>query len=98
MNDVIAPKRSSLRPGLFEAAMFLKLNISLILKNPVDVTESPIWNTLIPPCHELPDDIDDSDDNENEDDDDEVEKDDNDNDEDDLSPMPIKSEEANYTC
>jgi hypothetical protein len=41
---------------------------------------------------ELPDDIDDSDDNENE-------KDDvDDDDEDDLSPVLVKSVEADYTC
>ena len=90
MNDVITLKRSSLKPELVEATMFLKLNMSLILNNPTNVTESPIWNTLIPYCLELPDDIDDSDDNENEEDDD-------DND-DDLSPVPVESEEASYMC
>ena len=59
------------------------------------VAESPIWNTLIPSRFELLDDVDDSDDYENEEDDDN----DNDNDDDDyLSPMPIESEEADYTC
>ena len=33
MNDVIAPKQSSLKPGLVEATMFLKLNMSLIPNN-----------------------------------------------------------------
>ena len=62
MRDVIAPKRSSLRPGLFEASMFLKLSISLIPNNPTHVEESLIWNTLIPSRHELLDDIDDDND------------------------------------
>ena len=91
MNDVIAPNRSSLKPRLVEAAMFLKLNMSLILNNPTNVPESLIWNTLIPSCPKFPNDIDDSDDNQNEEDDD-------DNDDDDLSPVPVESEEANYTC
>jgi hypothetical protein len=59
MNDVIAPKRSSLRPKLVEATMFLKLSMSLIPINLVDVVESLIWNTLIPFSLELVDDIDD---------------------------------------
>ena len=42
MNDVIAPNRSSLKPRLVEAAMFLKLNMSLILNNPTNVPESLI--------------------------------------------------------
>jgi hypothetical protein len=75
MNDVIAPKWSSLTPGLVEVAMFWKVNMSLILNNPTDFGESPIWNTLIPFRRELPDDIDDSDDNENEKDDEEEEED-----------------------
>jgi hypothetical protein len=68
MNDVIAPKRSSLRPRLIEASMFLKLYMSLILNNPIDVTETPIWNTLITSNPKLPNDIGDSDGNENDDD------------------------------
>ena len=64
--------------------------MSLIPNNPTDVGKSPIfWNTLIPSCPELPDDIDDSDYSENEEDD---------NDNDDLSLVPVESEEANYTC
>jgi hypothetical protein len=94
MNDVIAPKQSSLRPRLVEATMFLKLNMSMIPNNPTYVVESPIWNTLIPSRPELPNDIDDSDDNENEENDDEVEEDDDD----DLSLMLVESEEANYMC
>ena len=47
------------------------------------------WNTLIPPCPELPNDIDDYDD---------IEKEVDDDDDDDLSPMPVESEEADYTC
>ena len=47
---------------------------------------SPIWNTLIPSRPELPYDIHDSDDNDDDDEDD------------DLSPVPIESEEADYTC
>ena len=86
MNDVIAPKRSSLKPKLVAATMFLKLNMSLIPNNPIDFTESPTWNTLIPSRHELPNDIDDFDDEEEEEEDD------------DLSPMSIESEEADYTC
>ena len=73
--------------------MFLKLNRSLIPDNPTDVAESPIWNTLIPSRLELPNDIDNSDDNENEDD-----NNNDGDDEDDVAPMPVKSEEANYTC
>ena len=93
MNDVIASKRSSLIPILIETMMFLKLNMSPIPNNLAYVAESPIWNTLIPSRFELLDDVDDSDDYENEEDDD------NDNDDDDyLSPMPIESEEADYTC
>jgi hypothetical protein len=42
MNDVIAPKWSSLRPGLVEASMFLKLSMSLIPNNPTHDEESPI--------------------------------------------------------
>ena len=87
MNDVIAPKQSSLRPRLIEATMFLELNMSLIPKNPTYVTESPIQNTLIPSCLELPDDIDNFDE----------EEDDNDDDDDDLSPTLVESEEADYT-
>ena len=86
MKDVIAPKRSSLMPRLVEAAMFLKLNTSLIPNNPVDVMEYLIWNTLISSQPKLPNDIDDFDDNENEEDDD------------DLSPVLVESEEADYTC
>ena len=56
--------------------------------------ESSIWNTLIPSCPELPDDIDDSDDNENEDD----EEDDDNNNDDDLSPVPVEIEEVDYMC
>ena len=42
--------------------MFLKLYINLIPNNLGDVTESPIWNTLIPSRLELSYDIDDYDD------------------------------------
>ena len=59
----------------------------MIPKNPVDVAESLIRNTLIPFCLELPNDIVDSHDNENEEDD-----------EDDLSPMPVERKEADCTC
>ena len=52
--------------------------------------ESPIWNTLIPSCPKLPNNIDDSDDNEEE----EEEEDEDD----DLSPVPVESEEADYKC
>jgi hypothetical protein len=93
MNDVTAPKQSSLRSKLVEATMFLKVNMSLIPNNPTYVTKSSIWNTLIPCRLELLDDIGDSNDNEIEEDDD-----DDDNDDDDLSLVPIKSEETNYTC
>ena len=91
MNDVIAPKRSSLKPKLVAATMFLKLNMSQIPNNLVDVVESPVWNTLIPSRPELPDDIDDSNDNENEEEGDEI-------DDDDLSLVPIQSEQIDYTC
>ena len=47
---------------------------------------SLIWNTLVPSHPQFPNDIDNFDDNENEDDDN------------DLSPMLVKSEEADYTC
>jgi hypothetical protein len=60
------PKRSSLTPKLVAATMFLKLNMSLIPNNPVDVTESPIWNTLISSHPEMLDDIDDYGDKEEE--------------------------------
>ena len=73
-----------LKPELVEAMMFLKLNMSLIPKNPTDLVESLIWNTLIPSRPKLPDDIDNSDG-------------DDDNDDDDLSPMPVICEEPNYT-
>jgi hypothetical protein len=82
MNDVIIPKQSSLIPKLVEATMYLELNMSLIPHNLACVVESPIWNTLIPSCLELPDDIDDSEEEEEED----------------LSSMPTESEEADYTC
>jgi hypothetical protein len=87
MNDVIAPKRSSLKPMLVKASMFLKLNISLNPNNSANVARSPILNTLIPSRPELLDDIDDFDDNENEEEED-----------DELSPMSVESEETDYTC
>ena len=62
--------------------------MGLILNNPVEFTESSIWNSLIPSRPELPHDINDYDDNENEDNDDEEE---------DLSPMLVESEETDYT-
>ena len=89
MNDVIAPKRSSLRLGLVEATMFLKPNMSLILENLADVVESLIWNTLIPNRLELLDDINEFDDYENEEGDD---------DDEDLSLVPIENEEADHMC
>ena len=99
MNDVIALKRSSLRPRLVEATMFLKLYKNLIPNNPPDIKESLIWNTLIPLHHELPDNVDDFDDNENEEEEEEEDDDDDDNDEDDdLSLVPVDSEESDYTC
>jgi hypothetical protein len=76
--------------------------MNLIPNNPIDIAEFPVWNTLIPSGHELPDDIDVSDDNENEEDDDDDEEeeeeegdgDDNDDvdEDDDLSPVPAESE------
>jgi hypothetical protein len=73
--------------------------MSLIPNNLVDVTQSPIWNTLIPSRLEMPDDIDDYDDSENEgDDDDEEEEEEEEDDDNDLSPVPIESEETNYMC
>jgi hypothetical protein len=47
-----------------------------------------------------PNDIDDFDDNENEEDGDDEKQEDNDDDnvDDDLSPMPVESEETDYTC
>jgi hypothetical protein len=48
MNDVIAPKQSSLKPKLIATTMFLKLNMSLLLNNPVNVAESPVLTTSIP--------------------------------------------------
>jgi hypothetical protein len=77
--------------GVVRATMFLILNMSLILNNLANLAESPICNTLIPFRLELPDEIDDSNDNKNEEQDD-------DDDDDDLSPMPLESEEADYTC
>jgi hypothetical protein len=94
MNDGIAPKRSSLRPKLVEATMFLKSSMSLIPINLVDVVESLIWNTLIPFSLELVDNIDDPNDNENEQDDDEEQDDDDNDDDDDLLPMPVEIEEV----
>ena len=41
MNDI--------KPKLIVVAMFLKLDMSLIPNNPADISESPIWNTLVPP-------------------------------------------------
>ena len=64
--------------------------MTLILINPTDVVQPPIWNTLIPSCHELPYDIDDSNDYENEED--------NDEGDDDLSLLRVECEEADYTC
>ena len=74
--------------------------MTLILINPTDVVQPPIWNTLIPSCHELPYDIDDSNDYENEEDNDEGDDDDNDDDDedDDLSLLRVECEEADYTC
>ena len=66
----------------------------MISNNTRDVAESLIWNTLIPSRSELPGDMNDVDDNGNEDGDDN----DDDDDDDDLLPMPLESEEANYTC
>ena len=99
MNDVIAPKQSSFRPGLVEAAMFLRLNMNMFLNNPADVAESPIQNTLIPSHHELPNDIDDSNDNDNEneeDDDDDNDEEEEDHEDNDLSSVSVGSEETNY--
>ena len=93
MNDVIASKGSSLKPKFVVATMFLKLNVSLIPNN----LAYYIWNTLIPSL-ELLDDIDDFDDNEKEDEEEEDNDDDDDDKDDDRSPMPVKSEEADYTC
>jgi len=74
--------------------MFLKLNKSLISNNTTKLTKSSIWITLIPSRHELPDDINNFDNNENEEDDDDN---DNGDENDDLSPLPVESEEADYT-
>ena len=86
MNVVITPKQSSLKPKLVATMMFLKLNMSLTTNNPIDVAGSLIWNTLIASHLELPNDIDNFDDNEHEEE------------EEDLSPMPVESEETDYTC
>jgi hypothetical protein len=94
MHDVIAPKQPSLIPGPFEAMTFLKINMSLIPNDQADVPKTLIWNTLIPSCPELSDDIGGSDDNENEKDDD----DDDDDEEEEEEEEPILVEEANYTC
>ena len=88
INDVIAPKRSSLKPTFVVVVMLLKLNMSLIPNNPADIVESPFWNTLIPSRLELPNDMDDSDDNENEEDD--ANDNDDDDEDDDVSPMPVE--------
>jgi hypothetical protein len=37
LSDVLAPKRSSLRVGLVEINMFLKINKHLISTNPIDM-------------------------------------------------------------
>jgi hypothetical protein len=88
MNDVITPKRPSLKPKLVAGAMFLKLDMSLIPNNSANVAEPLIWNTLVPSRLELLDDIDDSNDNENE------EEEDDDDNNDDLSLVLVESEEA----
>ena len=96
MNDVIAPKRSSLIPKLVTSMMFLKLNMSIIPNNLADVVESLIWNTLIPSCLALPDDIDDL--IKMKEDDDVDDDNDDDDEDDDQLPVPVESEEADYTC
>jgi hypothetical protein len=50
MNDVIAPKRSSLRAGLIEVNMFLKLNKDLYHSlDPADVVKlDSRWESFIP--------------------------------------------------
>ena len=62
--------------------------MSLSPNNSVDVTESLIWNALVPSRPELSDDINNSDDKENE----------NEEEEEDLLLVPVDSEEADYTC
>ena len=92
MNDVIAPKRSSLKPKLVTTMMFLKLNMSLIPSNPVEVAESSDLEHLdsisswIAKWHWQ------SEYNEIEDDHDHDEEEE----EEDLSPMQVESEEADY--
>ena len=54
----------------------------MIPNNTIDVVESLIWNTLIPSCPKLADDIDDSNDKNEEDND-------NDDEHDDLSPVRV---------
>jgi hypothetical protein len=86
MNDVIAPKWSSLKPKLVASTMFLKFNMSLFPNILADFIKSPIWNTLIPSHPKLPNDIDNYDDNKNE----EEEDNDDDDEDDDLSPMLVE--------
>ena len=88
MNDVIAPKRSSLIPKLVTSMMFLKLNMSIIPNNLADVAESLIWNTLIPSRLALPDDIDDL--IKMKEDDDVDDDNDDDDEDDDQLPVPVE--------
>ena len=83
MKDVIVPKRPSLRPGLIEATMFLKVNMSLMPNNPTYVTIFPIWNTLSASHPKLSYDIDNSNDNAKWEDDD-------------LSPVLVEGEKKDY--
>jgi hypothetical protein len=51
MSDVLAPKRSSLRAGLVEVNMFLKINKRLMPTNPDDVILlGKEWEEKIPKC------------------------------------------------
>lgn len=49
MKDVLAPKRSSMRPGLVEMSMFLKINKKLIPRNPDEIVRlDKTWADKIP--------------------------------------------------
>jgi hypothetical protein len=49
MNDVIAPKRSSLRAGLIEVNMFLKMNKHLLCSDVSEVVKlDSQWESFIP--------------------------------------------------
>lgn len=69
MNDVLAPKRSTMRLGLVEVAMFNKLNKHLIPRDPGLVNDvGGIWETLLPDRPPMSGEGDDGDDNDDDND------------------------------